>query len=130
MSAPPSITYLLLDAQFDPVFDPARALVNIGAVRQAILTRLQLWQGEWWENLNLGLPMFQKILGQIGSQRGQSAMSLEIQAQIDDVAFVIGTTSIVFGFVDGRFSFTCKANTSFGVVTVTNAPGASASLDS
>ena len=33
------------------------------AVSQAVLTRLRLWQGEWWEDLGTGLPMLQQVLG-------------------------------------------------------------------
>lgn len=38
-------------------------VTGVEAVAQAVLTRLRLWQGEWWENLLDGLPMTQQILG-------------------------------------------------------------------
>lgn len=33
------------------------------AVGQAVKTRLLLLKGEWWENIEDGLPLFQNILG-------------------------------------------------------------------
>lgn len=32
------------------------------AVAQAVVTRLKLLQGEWWEDVDDGLPLFQEIL--------------------------------------------------------------------
>lgn len=39
-------------------------LVDIEAVPQAIKTKLNLFQGEWWEDLSEGLPFYQDIAGQ------------------------------------------------------------------
>lgn len=126
----PSLSYLLLDAQYDPVFIPSASLTGAQAVAQNILTRLRLWLGEWWENLNLGLPVFQSILGQLGTGRGQQAMALAIQQQIEQTPFVTSVTNIQFSFENGQFTFTCSVQTAFGPVTVSNAPGQSASVGS
>lgn len=126
----PIVTYLLLDSQYDPVFIPQVSLTAAQAVAQNILTRLNLWAGEWWENLNLGLPVFQSILGQSASKRGQAAMSLAIQQQIQGTQYVTSVTNVNFSFANGQFSFTCTAQTVFGQVTVSFAPGQSASLGS
>jgi hypothetical protein len=129
MATAPLITYLLLDAQYDPVFDPSNSLIDAQAVQQAILTRLRLFLGEWWENMNLGLPVFQSILGQLGSARFQAATNLAIQQQIEGVPYVASVTSISSSFDDGRFSFSATVQTSFGPVAITNLPANSASLD-
>jgi len=126
--ATPSISYLMLDAEYDPVFVAAQSLTGAQAVAQDILTRLNLWAGEWWENLSLGLPVFQSILGQLGSQRSQGAMSLAIQQQISATPYVISVTSVQFSFEGGVFGFTCVVQTAFGQVTVTNLPGQAASV--
>lgn len=57
--------YRELDANGDYVigFQSGNMLTGADAVEQAILTRLRLWMGEWWEDLSEGLPMTQKILG-------------------------------------------------------------------
>jgi hypothetical protein len=117
-----SVSYLMLDAQYDPVFIPAVSLTGRLAVGQNILTRLNLWLGEWWEDRNLGLAVFQKILGQLASPRGQAAMSQLIQQQIQETPYVTSVTNIQFSFVNGKFIFTCIAETAFGQVTVTNQP--------
>ena len=128
MATAPTITYLLLDAQYDPVFDPTVALVDAQAVRQAILTRLRLFLGEWWENINLGLPVFQSMLGQLGSQRVQAAISLAIQTQIEAVPYVSSAYNIQTAFDNGRFTFSAAAQTAFGPVVVTNVPALASSL--
>lgn len=35
------------------------------AIAQAIKTRLLLFYGEWFENIDIGIPYFQSILGQV-----------------------------------------------------------------
>jgi hypothetical protein len=106
-----SIQYLLLDSDYDPVFDASASLTGTYAVAQAIDTRLKLFLGEWWENRNLGLPVFQVILGQLGSTQGLAAMTLAVQQNIQ------GT------FTNGRLAITYTAQTQFGTVasTVTSA---------
>ena len=129
MSTTPVIAYLLLDDQYDPVFDTGVELTNAQAVRQAILTRLKLFLGEWWENLNLGLPVFQTMLGQLDTARTQAATQLAIQQTIYGTPYVTAVTAVSVSFEDGKFTFSATAQTSFGTVSVTNLPALSASLD-
>ena len=124
----PSLSYLLLDADYDPVFVPGAALAGTYAVAQAILTRLNLWYGEWWENLNLGLPVFQSILGQLGSASGIAAMELLIQQNVEGAPFVTAVNSVEASFVNNQLSYTIKVQTAFGPATVSNLPGSSANL--
>ena len=123
-----TISYLALDASNDPVFADTTSLTDIRAVSQTILTRLKLFLGEWWENLAIGLPVFQSMLGQLGSQSNLAIIQGLVQQNIQGAPYVTNVTSIQVAFVDGVFTFTAVAQTSFGTVTVSNAPGASASL--
>ena len=125
-----SVQYLALDQSYDPVFDPGAALVGVHAVAQNILTRLKLFQGEWWENLNLGLPMFQTILGQLASPKGLAAMQLAVQTVILGTPYVTGISSMNVQFNEGaaRLVITATVQTVFGQTSVTNQPGASASV--
>ena len=125
-----SITYLLLDASYDPVFDPSAQLTDQTAVTQIILTRLRLFLGEWWENLNLGLPVFQSMLGQLTIPANKIAMQTLVQASVQGAPFVTSVSNVTAAFENGAFKFTADAQTQFGPVTVTtNTPGSSASLD-
>jgi hypothetical protein len=125
----PSITYLLLDAGYDPVFDPNSQLTDQAAVAQVILTQLRLFMGEWWENLNLGLPVFQAMLGQLAIPANQVAMQSLVQALVQGAPFVTGVSSVTAAFENGAFKFSASVQTAFGPVNVTNTPGSSASLD-
>lgn len=118
--------YQPLDSDNDPVFDPTQALTGGLAVAQAVLTALRLFLGEWWENLAIGTPVFQQILGQLGSANGQVAMRLAIEQCIRQVPYVTGVDGIVTKFEAGRLAFTCVVHTAFGTVTVNNLPGANA----
>jgi hypothetical protein len=125
------ITYLLLDADNDPVFDPGAALSDQAAVRQAILTRLKLFLGEWWEDLTIGLPVFQSMLGKLASKSCQAAIQAAIQTCVLGTPYVTGISNLSTDFSDGKFTFTATAQTAFGSVTVDSSlPGNSASLGS
>jgi len=125
-----TIAYLQLDPSYDPVFADGTSLTDAAAVQQAILTRLKLFLGEWWENLNLGLPVFQSMLGQLGSQRVQSAIQLAITQNIKATPYVTAVNNVEVLFSDGQFSFTATAQTVFGTVTVSNVPGLNAVVSS
>jgi hypothetical protein len=111
-----TIQYLQLDAQYDPIFDPAASLTDAYAVNQAILTRLNLFLAEWWEDLTLGLPVFQSILGQLGSPQGLAAMQLAVQQNITGTPYVTSASTTV-NFENGHLSLSYTAETVFGQVT-------------
>lgn len=125
-----TILYLRLDASYDPVFDPNVALQDVDAVNQAVQTRLLLLQGEWWENLNEGTPLFQQILGIIKQKAGsQSLASLALSARISGTPFVTAVQNVT-AVVDAtrKLSFSAKIQTIFGVTQVNVSPGSQASL--
>ncbi len=128
MATTPTIQYLRLDAQYDPIFDPTANLIDAAAVAQMILTRLSLFLGEWWENLLLGLPVFQAMLGQLGSGQQVTAMDLAVQTIVNGTPFVTSSSNVTVKFADGVFTFKGTANTPFGPVDLGNLPGASAVL--
>lgn len=126
MATTPTIQYLQLDKNYDPIFDATAALTDAYAVNQAILTRLKLFLGEWWENATLGLPVFQVILGQLGSRQGLAAMTLAVQQNIEGGPYVTNVSDVLVTFADGRLTITAKAYTQFGPVAISTAPALNA----
>lgn len=126
MVSTPTIQYLQLDPQYDPIFDPNASLTDTDAVAQAILTRLKLFLGEWWENVTIGLPVFQSILGQLGSNQGLAAMTLAVQQNIEGGPYVTSVTDIKVSFDDMALSITAKAYTQFGPIAINTAPALNA----
>lgn len=123
------ISYLQLDGSYDPIFADGTALIDGAATAQVVLTRLKLFMGEWWENLNLGLPVFQQMLGQLGSQRGLRAMQAAIQQNISSFTpYVTGVTNVQVAFTNGRLTYTANVQTMFGPVTLSNMPALSAAI--
>ena len=123
-----TITYLALDADYDPIFADGTSLTDAAAVSQAILTRLRLFYGEWWESLTTGLPVFQSMLGQLGSQRGLNAIQLTTNQAVLAVPYVTDASGVQVSFIGGKFTYTGNALTAFGSVPVVNIPGSSAIL--
>lgn len=82
------------------------------AVAQAIKTKILLFYGEWWENLGLGIPMFQSIIGQTNRNTVNIAAQSLLRKRILEVKEV---TSIVElkAEVNGRefyCSIVCKTD--------------------
>jgi hypothetical protein len=128
-----TILYRALDANGDPLFGQGQAnfLADINAVAQAISTRLKLLQGEWWENLNAGTPVFQSMLGVAGTGKHPNAVALLLKQRILATPYVTGVSNVSTSYngATRSFSFSCQVETQFGILTVTNqAPGAGASL--
>ena len=48
------------------------------AVAQAVLTRLRLWAGEWFEDIEEGTPDRQKVLGKYNLRRATPAIKRRI----------------------------------------------------
>lgn len=85
------------------------------AVGQACKTNLLLLKGEWWEDLNEGLPLFQSILNQPGSPESLKAVDLIVK---DRIANTKGVKSIQefqsFLNSNREYSVTCTVITNTG----------------
>lgn len=76
--------YRRLDSDGDYVFGQGRSQFLSGseAIAQAIITNLKLLLGEWWEDVNNGLPLWQSILGIPGSEANQLSIDNIIKDRI------------------------------------------------
>jgi hypothetical protein len=132
--ATPTIMVQALGANNDPVEGPNGPvfLTDIAAVAQIIATTLKLLRGEWWENLTIGFPLFQNLIGASNSAQGQAASQVTIENTIRSCPYVqqILTFAYLANSSSRGSAFTCNVLTAFGVLTVTNAPGASATVTS
>ena len=68
------------------------------AVAQAIKTKILLFYGEWWENLGIGIPMFQSIIGQTNKNNvniaAQSLLRKKI-LEVEEVTSIVSLTATV-----------------------------------
>lgn len=71
------------------------------AVAQSIKTKILLFYGEWWEDLGIGIPMFQSILGQVKPNVVSNSLQLLVAERIKEVIFV-KTVDIVDVNIIGR----------------------------
>jgi hypothetical protein len=122
-----NLIYRALDGNGDfTMGKTAKTYVSgVYAVAQAVQTRLLLLQGEWWEDTADGLPLFQQILNQPGSDKQLSAIDLLIKDRILGTAGVRNIASYNRTYVNRRYSFDCIINTIYGQTSVVSTLGVS-----
>ena len=117
-----TVKYRRLDSNHDYMFGQNldNFATNVDAVAQAVLTRLLLFKGEWWEDINDGLPLFQSILGAPGSNI--VARDFIIQDRIKQTEGVdnIESWSSSQNPNNGAYTFQVVINTIYGTVYLTN----------
>lgn len=128
----PTILVQKNDANNDPI-EGANGpvfIADLDAVAQIIYTTLRLLLGEWWENLTIGFPLFQSLIGSSGSPTNQAGVMLIIQQTILSCPYVLQIVD--FSFVHNtatlNSTFTCVVSTQFGNLIVSNAPGSGAQV--
>ena len=125
-----TITVRALDSNWDVLAGNGTAnfISDLAAVTQILAQSLKLYQGEWWENLSLGLPLFQSILGAPGSPKSIKAIIGLLVKQIYAVPYVTGISAISVTYQARRLQFSATVQTQFGTVTLSNSPASSATL--
>jgi hypothetical protein len=121
-----TITYRKLDANGDPLCGNGQYsfVSDLQAVAQAILTRLKLLQGEWWEDSATGTPLFQSMLGVAGSGKHPQVITLLIQQRILGTPYVreVNNVSGSYNATTRAFSFYCTVQTQFGSLSIATTP--------
>lgn len=84
------------------------------AVAQAIKTRLLLLQEEWWEDTEDGLPLFQSILGQPGTEENLQSIDLLVQDRIIKTPGVNGVKYFESTYTNRNYGVSCTVETMYG----------------
>lgn len=107
--------YRLLDADKDYSFGKGIQNMISGreAVAQAIYTRLFLLQGEWWEDLEDGLPLMQRILGFRNTQQAADLLIRKRILETKDVSELYNFSS-EFNPETRAYTFSCTVATVYG----------------
>jgi hypothetical protein len=120
----PTIAVRNMGPNYDPLYGNGQGnfLYDAYAVAQIIGTTLRLFQGEWWENLLDGVPMFQSILGQ-GGASDTATISAILQNAIYGVPYVNQITGLNVNYnpQNRDLTFSCTVLTAFGAMLITNA---------
>ena len=113
--------YRTLDEDGDYTFGRKKFLTGREAVAQAITTRLYLLYGEWWENLEDGLPLFEDILGAYGGNNARRIVDIIIGDRIRGTTDVTELLEYVSTFDTQTrvYEASCAVNTAYGIANLT-----------
>lgn len=111
--------YRALDAAGDYTFGRSGAnfLVNSpSCVAQSVMTRLQLWEGEWFVDQTEGTPWLQEILG----KTSKPIYDLAIRTRVLDTAGVTGIDnySSTLDDVTRKLAVAMTVTTQFGTAKI------------
>lgn len=85
------------------------------AVAQAILTKIKLLKGEWWEDVTEGTPLFESVLGRNLTDDSKTAIDLILKDRILSVENV--ETILTFdSYIDNKsrtYNMQCEVQTNF-----------------
>lgn len=88
------------------------------AIAQAIMTKLYLFYGEWWEQIDDGNLLIRDVLGQINSSVLRQTASSIISETILKVQGVISIEDILVEYENRSFKINAKVNTEYGSVSI------------
>jgi hypothetical protein len=115
-----------LDSDWDYTFGNGRGnyLSGVDAVAQAVATRLKLLLGEWWADVNDGLPLWQMILGAPGSAEHRRVVDSLVRERILGTPNVtaIKEMASLYNPDTREYQFAAKIDTAFGQVVIANVP--------
>lgn len=113
-----------LDDDWDYCFGHGKAdyLEGREAVGQAVKSRLLLLYGEWWEDQQDGLPLFEKILASPGTEKNLQAVDIIFRQRIENTMDVLGITQFISDFDRNKrnYGFSCNIETVYGQLYVSN----------
>ena len=91
------------------------------AVAQAIKTRILLLLGEWWENVEDGLPLFEKILATFQGNEGLVGVDLTLSERIVGTQGVLRILQFDSSLNPSTrvYSASCVVDTEYGLVELT-----------
>ena len=100
-------------------------LTGVEAVAQAIKSRLLLLYHEWWEDLEDGLPLFEKILASSGREENITAVDIIIKDRIATTKDVLAVLSFSSDLDRNSrvYKFSANVDTVYGTLFVTNKEG-------
>jgi hypothetical protein len=117
--------YRRLGENNEPVMGQGRQdfLTDKEAVGQAVITRLRLFRGEWWEDIYLGIPMWQSMLGVVGVKKGMLDYIIQDCILQTTGIFNVENLTSIFNVETRAYEFYCAINTVYGPTAITNGQG-------
>lgn len=96
--------------------EDADFISDLEAVKQNIKTKLLLFKEEWWEDQEVGLPLFQSIIGYYNEENVKIAADRLVKERILDVEEVTSVSTLSIEIEDKRLIIQYEVETNLGTV--------------
>lgn len=88
------------------------------AVAQAIKTKVMLFYQEWWEDISIGIPMFQSIIGKVADSNLKMTYTLLLTKRIQEIEQVTSVSNVEVKQGNRSLSFKIDVDTIYGSTSV------------
>lgn len=93
-------------------------ITDVEAVAQAIRTKVMLFYQEWWEDISIGIPMFQSIVGRVADTNLKMTSTLLLTRRIREIEQVTSVTNVEVIQGPRSLSFKIEVDTTYGSTSV------------
>ncbi len=87
------------------------------AVGYAIKSKILLFYGEWWEDIGIGIPLFQSILGQVRSESVKNSAQMLLIDRIKEISEVGAVNKVEISFIERTMKVEISVTTTNNEVT-------------
>lgn len=117
--------YRRLDKNWDYTFGNGgkNYLTDTEAVTQAVKSRLLLLYREWWEDLEDGLPLWERIVGTTGHKDNLQAVDYIFKERIEKTEGVQAILAYHSDFKNRQYRFKAAIQTVYGNVVLLSNDG-------
>ena len=81
------------------------------AIAYAIKSKILLFYGEWWEDLGIGIPMFQSIMGQSRSEALKNSMQQMLIDRIKEISEIAAVNKVDISMIDRTMACSISVTT-------------------
>ena len=110
------MVYRTLDEDGDmmPITAQSQMLIGVDAVMAAVVSRIRLLYGEWWENKELGFRVPEFLFNGVRQATGRDLLASYITSYIVDTEGVTSVQDVTTEMIDRKLKYICKVVTEYG----------------
>lgn len=97
-----------------PITAQSQMLTGVDAVMAAVVSRLRLLYGEWWEDESLGFRVPEFLFNGVRQKNGRDMLASYITSYIMETEDVTSVRGVTAEMIDRKLQYACTVITAYG----------------